>query len=832
MPAPPDFYHWLRSGCHAPAPLLRDLPEPHARLVTAVSQHLDEAQALGPADRLALVRAVRRWETVQTFGVEVPLEVGPSWLEGVAPELWELAKCELAGTRFRAADWRPEWLGARETGEAVDTPLYQTELRRNDPSAPPDPILELLRFPRYQSAAQREAARTVWTAPPGATVVVDLPTGSGKTACGLLPALRPLPGTPDLIGVTPFVVPTVALALDQERRLRDAGIVTHPTAYRPERKDDADAIRGRVAAGAQGPLFVSPESLTGALRQPLLRAAAAGVLRAFVVDEAHMISAWGDEFRPAFQQIAGLRRELLGAARIPFVTALLSATLTEYHLQTLRHLFGQPGPFHVVHAVRLRPEPSYWSAHSPNESARRERVSEAVAVLPRPLILYTTKREDARYWADHLWKVGYRRLGRMDGRTPATERERLLAAWRDDELDVMVATSAFGLGVDKGSVRAVVHATLPEGVDRFYQDVGRGGRDGRASVSVLIHTTADRGTAEALMTPTFIGPDRGRSRWEGMFYSPRRRVCGGGVYGLPIDELPNDLGRPSDENERWNVRTLLLMARSGLLDITAPPATTGGGDSDDGFVYVQLKSERHNEAAAWDHEVEDNRQNFLAGGERAFKLFDRLLRGEECVGAVLAACYTSTDPAVPVVRACGGCPACRRNGALPAGRLVARHSPPEPWPTAPLGQDLSTLLGSVEAAMIYYPGASADANPQLFVELARWLLEQGVVNVVAGRSFADALAPVWRGSTGHGVLLWDVPPTGTAARQPAAVVLVGLDTPDWPSIGSWLLTSGAPTVLVASDHLPAPDAPHRRFRDVWTAYPQLSLAAWEEVYRL
>jgi ATP-dependent DNA helicase RecQ len=233
-------------------------------------------------------------------------------------------------------------------------------------------------------------------------------------------------------------VPTVALQRDLESRA--STIVDHRTAYRPG-EASAEDILARTREGVQGPVFLSPESLVGSFAEALRTAAKRGALRAFVVDEAHMITAWGDDFRPAFQQIAGLRRELLSLSRgSPFTTILMSATLTPYSIDSLYELFAAPGPVHHVHAARLRPEPSYWSYKARDETTRRAAVLEALKHLPRPLILYLTKREDATAWFQRLRDGGFSRCALIHGGTPNEHRNEAMAQWGRDEIDVMVAT--------------------------------------------------------------------------------------------------------------------------------------------------------------------------------------------------------------------------------------------------------------------------------------------------------------------------------------------------------------------------------------------------------
>ena len=119
------------------------------------------------------------------------------------------------------------------------------------------------------------------------------------------------------------------------------------------------------------------------------------------------------------------------------------------------------------------------------------RLLEAVHHLPRPLIIYASKREDVKRWAEELKQAGFRRYGVMTGESTSKERSELIHNWSEKNIDIVVATSAFGLGIDRGDVRAVIHVCIPETIDRFYQEVGRIGRDGKAAISLTLYTEDD-----------------------------------------------------------------------------------------------------------------------------------------------------------------------------------------------------------------------------------------------------------------------------------------------------------------------------------------------------
>lgn len=433
---------WLVDAWDDPVSALARYPAnerlhtPHRRLITALAQHRT-GRTVGPMDLIVLFRAVLRAESRELWSGGQNLLVPPPLCGSLREDLLSSASISVrargtTGVTVAARPWLPAWLIGEQSDQSPEDSLYFSGRLRNESSVPADPLVWRVGLDGYHSDAQREAVRTVLCAEPGSTIVVNLPTGSGKTLCGVLPAVLPLPDESDRLGVTPIVVPIVALALDLEARTRS--LVDHPTAYRPGCEIAQDMML-RCRAGVQGPIFLSPESLVGALAEPLREATSRGFIRYFVVDEAHMVSAWGDDFRPAFQQIAGFRRELLNrCGERPFVTVLLSATLTSYSLECLYDLFGNPGPVHQVHAARLRPEPSYWSCHAPNEEARQVWVREAIHHLPRPLILYTTRRADAEGWFNRLRATGYERIGLMHGGTSEANRNSLLDAWNQDEV--------------------------------------------------------------------------------------------------------------------------------------------------------------------------------------------------------------------------------------------------------------------------------------------------------------------------------------------------------------------------------------------------------------
>ena len=322
----------------------------------------------------------------------------------------------------------------------------------------------------------------------------------------------------------------MALALDQERHVRELlknqELCLAYTSSKGE--EERREMRRRVRDGSQTVIFVSPEAVTHSLSYALFGAARQGHLRYFVVDEAHLVDQWGTEFRPEYQAMAGLRRELLSTQQASggelFRTVLMTATLSPTTADLLAQLFSEDGVVECVVSNLLRPEPSYSTAEFAGWELRNRGVIEAALHLPRPAIVYTTRVEFASKQYEALRREGFRRLALFTGETrPDEVRRSILAAFRNDGIDLVVATSAFGLGVDQDDVRTVIHACIPETIDRYYQEVGRSGRDGRASISLVCWTAGDRRDAFSLSQHKVIGERLGLAHWQAMF-SRRNRV--------------------------------------------------------------------------------------------------------------------------------------------------------------------------------------------------------------------------------------------------------------------------------------------------------------------
>ena len=777
----------------------------------AFGQLIRAAQAkAAPVDLAVLLRTgLRYWnETGNDDGIAVCPELLPdtATLSAIGVHLRRLGADHVS----YAKPWRPEWLPCAP-GTSVDGDAAREAPRRSFPPVPGDPFLQRVHLPghddrpAYKSIAQRGAIRAALDAPPGSVLAICLGTGEGKSLAFQLASEVGFGDPADRPGVTLVITPTIALAIDHENAAAAVGLPNKPRAYIGDGPADRkDQIQQAIEEGSQGLVFTSPEAAGGSLRPSLERAASLGQLRCFVVDEAHLVEAWGEEFRPDFQLLGGLRNGLLRmCSGEPFRTLLLSATLAESTIETLRTLFcqeetGVTGPLAIVGAASLRSEIDYWVSPPCAEDERRRRVVDTLMHAPRPAIVYTTRREDAATWYQEALLLGFRRVALFTGITPEDERREVISRWRAGELDLVVATSAFGLGIDHRKVRTVVHACVPETLDRFYQEVGRGGRDGNASLSVLIPSWHDLDIAKQMSHRKLIGITLGRQRWEAMFRHPDRVFLGKNDWMIRVDVAPGrGRGRHDMVNERsigWNVKTLTLMAGAGLLaledaTVRAPANDDEARDSEDWhqFQRVRILEPDHVSGDVWSERVEPYRKAARAAADRSLRLLMDYVHSKSCIGNLLAAQYhvragcVAQGTTVEVAATCPGCPVCR--GSIQTPTVAG----PLPWPWPPSGRKpLHEFVDGSRRLLVLYEGdlLPEEGRPRRRrLDCLSRIMRAGIRNLIAPPKEAAEIqkhVPTWPLFADSDLLAPDLPPGPTAYLIGPGGVLSGslLAAPD------------------------------------------------------
>lgn len=719
------------------------------RLTLALAPSRNDG-TIAVADVVALLR--------QLIRADGPIALHPAW--------WEKLQTQAEASRLIGYSDDPDRIQVlalpwESTELKHSDRIDQFERRTDDETCLGDGMVYAmstaagLAWTTYRSGAQK-AAVDCWTfAPPGATMLGILPTGGGKSLCTMLPPWFGSRGGRRSQGTTLVVVPTVALALDQEKQAgrffgQAVGDLSKPISRTGDTSaDERLAIEAALRDGQLPIVYISPESLLNSrLHDVCLKAAEAGLITRFVIDEAHLIASWGVGFRPEFQQLAAYRRRLLEVSGGRLRTLLLSATISESSRSVIESLFAEPGKLIVVQANRLRPEIGYWFKIVHSEPSRQRLVLEVLRFLPRPLILYVTRPVQARRWAQTLQSHGYTRVGEFSGETDADTRRLLIKRWDENEIDIMVATSAFGLGVDKSNVRAIVHATLPENIDRFYQEVGRSGRDGYSAVSLLCAVYSQQRDNDVDLVyglqPRLITIEKALPRWRSMI---DHSVADSDVRWLDRDVTPR--GRHdmlhSERNRDWNDHLLLLMQRARLIEIVdAPPPRAG----EDGVVLNRIPVRVLDDAVFNAPEtamakIEPFREDEKEDAQRAARGIVELVstyadgRAEICLATEFAQLYADVQDA------CGGCPVCRERDELPYCPplrftvdypLALQGTVESGLPMEPL---LGNRLGTWRTLNVTWCGPRTLAGLQSCAELIPDLVRSGIQQVVYPEELLD-----------------------------------------------------------------------------------------------
>ena len=321
---------------------------------------------------------------------------------------------------------------------------------------------------------QAEAMRAVAQ---GRDVLAVMPTGAGKSAIYQVPALL-------LEGPTVVVSPLIALQRDQVDGLRED--VRRGGAVMLNSQLPAAAWREAREALRRGDVrfvFLAPEQLA---RDEVVDELAALRPCLLVVDEAHCVSSWGHDFRPQYLRL-GAAAERLGRPQVVALTATAGPQVREEVVDQLR--LREP----VVVAEGFdRPEIDLRVHRHSRADHQRAAVLESVTSTRGAVLVYVARRRDAEEVAQELRASG-RAVDHYHAGRRSADRDRVLRGFVDGTLDTVVATSAFGMGIDKPDVRAVVHAHVPDSLDSYYQEIGRAARDGEPAVAVLHYRPEDLG---------------------------------------------------------------------------------------------------------------------------------------------------------------------------------------------------------------------------------------------------------------------------------------------------------------------------------------------------
>lgn len=320
-----------------------------------------------------------------------------------------------------------------------------------------------------------------------------LPTGGGKSITFQVPALM-------LEGMTLVVTPLISLMKDQVDNLAQIG-VRSGYLYSGMSRREHNLVLDRCVAGRSKLLYISPEKLSSKSFTEQLATLPVSMI---VVDEAHCISQWGYDFRPAYLRIADVRTRF-PEAPVLALTASATPRVSEDIMNQLK--FREPRMFARSFA---RPNLSYVVRHSADKPSMLLRVLRNTSGSS---IVYVRSRKRTRELALMLTEAGisaeFYHAG-LDAMLKSEKQDK----WKRGEVRVMVATNAFGMGIDKADVRVVIHYDIPSSLEEFYQEAGRAGRDGKPAFAVMLAASADKATLTRRISESFPEQDYIRKVYE------------------------------------------------------------------------------------------------------------------------------------------------------------------------------------------------------------------------------------------------------------------------------------------------------------------------------
>ena len=380
-----------------------------------------------------------------------------------------------------------------------------------------------------------------------------MPTGGGKSVTFQVPALA-------MEGVCIVITPLIALMKDQVHHLRQRGIMA-AAIYSGMQRDDIIRILENCILGNTKLLYISPERLGSELFQTKLRHMQVSFI---TVDEAHCISQWGYDFRPSYLQIADIRR-ICPDVPVLALTATATPRVVEDICEKLRSQESGAKSQETFNVFRMSFERNNLAYLVRHAMDKRTELIQLLDGEKGSAIVYVRSRRHAREVAELLLDAGLSATYYHAG-LEHTEKDRRQRDWQHDRVRIMVATNAFGMGIDKADVRIVVHYDLPDSIEAYFQEAGRAGRDGQSARAILLYNDADEPKLRKRVSDTFPEKDYIRKVYDHLAYY--YQIATGDGYGVSREFNIDDFCHKFNHFPIRVHAALQILQRAGYIEYT------------------------------------------------------------------------------------------------------------------------------------------------------------------------------------------------------------------------------------------------------------------------
>lgn len=429
-------------------------------------------------------------------------------------------------------------------------------------------IRKATNFKTYKSEEQKLCVSGALNYPEGYTVLVSMSTGGGKSLITQSLACQYEQG------LTIVVVPTISLMMDQFKNAKNILNLSTDEITFYHSKCNFNEFMNLLDKKNLKLLFISPETIikNNSLKKKLFQFSKEKYIKNIVIDEAHIIFEWGDSFRLDFQCLDVFTRKLRELDKNIRVF-LLSATFKQQDVRYLKKMFCMENKWLEFRCDSLRKEIQYSFIRADNLYDKNLKMIELVTSLPHPMIIYVSCPEEAEKVQNTLLRYGIHNTYIFTGLTANDDRNKIIDKWKNDEFSIMIATCAFGVGVDKKDVRTVLHLYIPDNASKYYQEAGRGGRDGKASLSVLLYIDEDFETSFNFVKKRVLTTQKIYDRWFSMIESSKSIKYGNGTARLDTSIVPsyfdddNYNTKSNSKHVDWNVYVLMFLKRHNLIDV-------------------------------------------------------------------------------------------------------------------------------------------------------------------------------------------------------------------------------------------------------------------------